>query len=640
MKNNNIKEKEASKNNENNTKENEEIGIEIKKNETVKENVENIENNNKDSKDNKDNKVKKDPKDKIIKYIKITIRVLLNILFTIIIATSIVQMSNSIEDSAYFEYHELEPYIDTSARLCILIAIGLYFGIRTIAGKSRRSFLILAISTYIFDLVNTFIYKERGIKTAISDIFSLRTAINVAKGTQIRIDKAVLITTGFLIITIALIYLLKIKELDKTKPWQRIIYAVISFICIFYVYRSSYFTDHINLWNLNNSYNYEGTYLTVMKQIQTLKVHKPEGYSEKEVEALLKKYKINYSETDIENKPNIIVILDESFADLYGAYNLGNRDPIPYTRKLMKSENVQSGTMYSSAFGGLTGNIEYEVVTQNSVGILPVNAIAYNQFVKENRDTFVTHMKNLGYETYAMHSWHASGYSRKRIYQTFGFDNISFLEDYDDWELIQNQNYPTDKSTFEKVVDQLNNKSEKPIFSLVVTMQNHRPYDTPDDNIQDFCEDNELNVYLEGLNKTDKAIKYLIESLEEYEEDTIVLLFGDHLPRIDLMSEEIDKDNVKKWEVPYFIWANYDIEEKYDQISSPIFFQNQIMDIAKLPKSDYTNYLSNLNKTLKAITNSLYIDNKNNVYQLSDDNIPYRNLYKEYTNVAYYQMMK
>ena len=64
------------------------------------------------------------------------------------------------------------------------------------------------------------------------------------------------------------------------------------------------------------------------------------------------------------------------------------------------------------------------------------------------------------------------------------------------------------------------------------------------------------------------------------------------------------------------------------------------MDIAKLPKSDYTNYLSNLNKTLKAITNSLYIDNKNNVYQLSDDNIPYRNLYKEYTNVAYYQMMK
>ena len=103
----------------------------------------------------------------------------------------------------------------------------------------------------------------------------------------------------------------------------------------------------------------------------TLSHYNVENYTSKEI---LEKYENveNNVEENIE-KPNIIVIVNESFCDYYNLYKKGNTNPIEYFTKLSKDENVVSGVVYSSEFGGQTSNVEYEFLTQNSTNILPVS---------------------------------------------------------------------------------------------------------------------------------------------------------------------------------------------------------------------------------------------------------------------------
>ena len=72
---------------------------------------------------------------------------------------------------------------------------------------------------------------------------------------------------------------------------------------------------------------------------------------------------------------------------------------------------------------------------------------------------------------------------------------------------------------------------------------------------------------------TDDAINYLLTELSASDKKTIVVFFGDHQPN-DYVVEPIYEENgldinnqtleeqQKRQQVPFFIWANYDIEEE------------------------------------------------------------------------------
>ena len=204
--------------------------------------------------------------------------------------------------------------------------------------------------------------------------------------------------------------------------------------------------------------------------------------------------------------------------------------------------------------------------------------------------------------------------------------------------------YSSDQSTYEVYYDIMNNKPDgEKNFSFIVTMQNHLPYNDVDpDQIKFLDADNDVISYLQSEYLADKALKNLIEYLSGYEEDVILLFFGDHQPNLnqgDLYSLTGNYDEKSASQVvPFFIWANYDIEKKDKIDTSANYLESLLLDTAKMPKDSYTKYIEELRSEVPVITNHYCIGNDGDAYEINDSNSPYFEKLQEYWKVIYYNM--
>jgi glucan phosphoethanolaminetransferase (alkaline phosphatase superfamily) len=168
--------------------------------------------------------------------------------------------------------------------------------------------------------------------------------------------------------------------------------------------------------------------------------------------------------------------------------------------------------------------------------------------------------------------------------------------------------------------------SEDPCFIFNVTMQNHSSYTskyanfTPDikvDGVDSFA----LSTYLSLMKLSDAALERLITYLSQVEEDTILVFFGDHQPADSVVEEiwrvnGVDPDNLTeeqeclRYQVPFVVWANYDIEEKSDVMTSANFLGAQVFDWCKIPMNGYQEYLLELSKEFSAITGRATVNKK------------------------------
>lgn len=520
-----------------------------------------------------------------------------------------------------------------------------------------RNFLILLVIFYVvYLMMNVFLETDRITKSFQSGEYlgeieesnlteqqkeemrkNIQTAINVAQGIRPQFDGYFVAGIFLFIIALLLILGLEIKE-KKIKIWQRISLFCLGCVVIVTIANSEYL-EEISIWNINQTYQWHGTPLAIVKMLSDIRVEKPAGYNEQEVKTLLesKQQEENKEILNEEEWPNIIVVMNESFSDLYQTAEIGKQDPIPYFRRLIQRENVISGIMYSSEIGGKTANVEYEFLTQNTTAFLPVGAVPYQQYSQKERENLAQTLKNLGYQTSAIHSWYKSGYTRSKIYPLFGFEKVAFYEDLPNLEASFNEEHPTDLSTYQEVIKQLEEKETgTKLFNFTVTMQNHIPYTTENEEQINYSDDPEINCYLQLIHQSDEALAYFIEELEKQDEKVILLFFGDHQPKF--QNRECDLSSIKTYEVPYFIWANYEIETQQGKDISTNYLQSLLMEVAGLPKTNYTNYILELQQTIPVITKQFYQDSTGTIYDLTDTSSPDYAKIEEYKKVVYYQM--
>ena len=62
------------------------------------------------------------------------------------------------------------------------------------------------------------------------------------------------------------------------------------------------------------------------------------------------------------------------------------------------------------------------------------------------------------------------------------------------------------------------------------------------------------------------------------------------------------------------------------------------MEVAGLPKTNYTNYILELQQTIPVITKQFYQDSTGTIYDLTDMSSPDYAKIEEYKKVVYYQM--
>ena len=163
-------------------------------------------------------------------------------------------------------------------------------------------------------------------------------------------------------------------------------------------------------------------------------------------------------------------------------------------------------------------------------------------------------------------------------------------------------------------------------------------------HLSDF-DDPSANEYISLIKKSDEALEYLIDYFRDYEEDTIILVFGDHQPSDAEMTEafnyrdtvDTETYNVTKYITPFLIWANYDIEEDEIEATSLNYLSILLLDTAGIETTPYMDYLRILQEEIPVINAYGYMDSQY-VFHSKTDLGEYQNLLQEYEYLQYNNM--
>ncbi len=354
-------------------------------------------------------------------------------------------------------------------------------------------------------------------------------------------------------------------------------------------------------------------------------------------------------------KPNVIVVMNESFADLsvLGPMEV-TEDYMPFFRSL--TENTIKGYTYSSVFGGNTANSEFEFLTGNTMGFLPDNSVPYQLFLRSKTAGLTYDLKNQGYgPCLALHPYFNTGYSRYKVYPLLGFDRFYTSDDFTIFTDTVNYHI-TDEENYKKIIRlyEQNQSSGKPFYMFNVTMQNHGSYtgdlsETGDrvklqGSMHFFYKTTE---YLNMIRMSDDALRDLIAYFQGVEEPTVIVFFGDHQPDLDESTykvimgdgkgvDELEGEELEKlYKVPFMIWANYDIEEQTVERTSNNYLPTYLADVAGLEKTGYLRYLSDLREKIPCINAIGYWGDDGKFYELDDKTSPYYDLIHGYNLLEY-----
>ena len=370
----------------------------------------------------------------------------------------------------------------------------------------------------------------------------------------------------------------------------------------------------------DQAYNYRtnGFILATISNLQTKTQKQPEGYSKEAVQKIVQKYQKIAEENNknrkklSDEKVNVVYVMSESFIDPKlgkHLYDYGNKEPIPYTQEIKKSQS--SGWAASSEYGGGTANVEFEALTGLSNFFL--NSIPYTSIVSTNKDTpsIVKNFNENGYKTIAMHPYNRNMYRREVVYPNLGFQEYKSADNFKNNSKIDNSKYISDESAFNEVLAELKN-SQKPEFIHLVTMQNHMPYDNNFYSKHNFSVEAKnganpenaktIQAYLEGISHSDKAMKNFLSEIKKLNEKTIVVFWGDHWPGIygEMFEKELNKNDIRR--TPLFVYSNFK-KEKQDLGTSSLIY-NQILALnsfdSKLSAFQYL--LSDLREKYPALT--------------------------------------
>ncbi len=381
----------------------------------------------------------------------------------------------------------------------------------------------------------------------------------------------------------------------------------------------------------------------------------PEGYSSEAAEELLAAWAPAEGTADV----RVIVVMNESLADYSLIGSPRFRDPLPFLHSLVERGEAFEGRLAVSVFGGGTANTEYEFLTGHSMAFLPEGSTPYLQYVDGKEESLASELKSLGCAATAIHPYYSEEWNRSQVYRFFGFDRFVSGVDFGDSlkangksvtatvpeNLITFGDGPlyvrgliSDRSCYERILE------EDADFTFAVTMQNHGgyEYDGADFTSREYVtgevrkdwegtlalqgllysiqsssteeEVRKVNQYLTCADLSDQAFEYLLEELGKSERKTVVLLFGDHQPGLLISEHYVDTEEGvdPDYTVPYFLWANFDMEFDAPAYTSPNYLSAILKKNAGLPLTPWDQFRLDMMEKYPVVTANSILDSNGN----------------------------
>ena len=183
-------------------------------------------------------------------------------------------------------------------------------------------------------------------------------------------------------------------------------------------------------------------------------------------------------------------------------------------------------------------------------------------------ESLAFNLKELGYSSHAVHNHKGMFYDRAHVFSNLGFDTYTSVEFMQDVK-YNPVGWACDDVLVESVFDCLD-YTEGQDFVFTITVQSHGIYPTapPDGwtpvidvtvtDDETLVNENSLEYYASQLRHTDNMLEELIGRLSERDEYTVVVMYGDHLPYLKLLPEELENESI--YQTEYIIWSNFGLE--------------------------------------------------------------------------------
>lgn len=274
-------------------------------------------------------------------------------------------------------------------------------------------------------------------------------------------------------------------------------------------------------------------------------------------------------------QPNIICILLESFIDPDEINFLQcSDDPIPTFHKL--TDNYTSGYLTVPVVGAGTANTEFEILTGMSLQYFGTGEYPYKTILKQtNCESIASDLSDLDYGTHVVHNNGGNFYSRANAFSQMGFDTFTSKEMMNISEYTPLGSWPTDDILVSETLKALDDTPDQSDFVYTITVQGHGAYPTekviadPEITVTGSGSretDNQWEYYVNQIHEVDKFIKKLTDSLARRDEDTLVVMFGDHLPTMSLTDEDMKSNDIFK--TRYATWNNFGLKKEDADLTS------------------------------------------------------------------------
>ena len=506
---------------------------------------------------------------------------------------------------------------------------------------------------FLWGTANYYVSLFRGTPILPWDFTALGTAAAVADSYQFSISRQM----GISLILLALLFLLLRRRMksgrfrpSKNRLRARAAYLCAIVACAYPVLQPNAletFGVRTDVWDQSGSYSKDGALAVFLRNTQFMSVEPPQDPSAQNVQRIAQQVAPVEPAVSTDTRPNIIAIMNESWADFESFGNLSLSESV--TDFIDSLDNCIRGHCYTSVFGAGTSASEFEFLTGNSMAFLPSGSIPYQQYILEPSSSLASLLKENGYRTLAFHPGERTSWQRNQAYPLLGFDRFKCVEDMD-VPITEEHGYVSDQSSFEQIIYEFEHKSpQERLFLFNVTIQNHGSYTVENYPAQVQLTDQPgrypmAEQYLTLANKTDESFKLLVDYFSRQQQPTIILMFGDHQPSVE--QEFLDKaygvtqdqmtmeQYMGRYQTPFLIWANYPLPQTELPVSSLNFLGQHLLSLSGIRNSVYGDYLSGFEQQFPVFTFVGYMDADGKAYSHLESN-RYDSLIEDYRAFAY-----
>lgn len=429
----------------------------------------------------------------------------------------------------------------------------------------------------------------------------------------------VLSAIGALLVVALLIYLyIRLpKSKSKRRPFRASAYVCMCFILVYTLTKVAVSTKTVsdNFGNLAYAYNDYGFAYCFSNSIIDVGISRPKNYSEEAIHEITDVLNYNKDEVvfasvdDTENieiakdtqlnteaagdttediayyenepatkeYPNIIVIQLESIFDTKYMKDLRVTERVMTTLANLK-EKYSSGLFTVPAVGAGTANTEFEVQTGMSTQFFGAGEYPFKTVMKSKScDSMAYDLKRYGYATAGFHNNDATFYERYIDYSNLGFDVFTAMEHMYFLQYTP-RGWAKDNILDNEMIERMK-QTEGRDYITTITVQAHGRYPKKHTDTLthigcyftgqyegDIEKEAAWEYYINQCRETDNMIKDLIKGLEELNEPTVVFMYGDHLPSLNL--SETDLRNITLYQTEWVMWDNIGLKREYKDMTA------------------------------------------------------------------------